>query len=96
MTMERAQKQELVQRALGLRHKIKVHESSKAPETHEDLASMTLTRWELEDELKAIEELLAESRTQNVARKRTQLEKSYLGLGAGAGAEARRPPEAKA
>lgn len=77
--MERMQKLELVQRSLALRHKLKVHESMKAPETHDEQSLMTLTRWELEDELKAIEELLAESRKENVARKRTQLEKTFFG-----------------
>lgn len=77
--MEKPRKLELVQRSLALRHKLKVHESMKAPETHDEHSLMMLTRWEIEDELKAIEELLAESRKENVARKRTQLEKAYFG-----------------
>jgi hypothetical protein len=68
--MDKIRKLELIQRSLGLRHKIKVHESMKAPDTHEDLAIMMLAKWELEDELRAIEELLAESRLKNVNLKR--------------------------
>ncbi|OFZ20395.1 MAG: hypothetical protein A2X94_05270 [Bdellovibrionales bacterium GWB1_55_8] len=68
--MDRVKKIELIQRSLGIRHKLKVHESMKAPETHEDLAVMLLAKWELEDELRAIEELLAENRQKNVAAKR--------------------------
>ena len=76
--MERFQKLELIKRSLGLRHKLKVHESMKAPETHEELALMLLSKWELEDELKAIEELIGESRTKNVSAKRTVVAKEYL------------------
>src|SRR5690349_803225 len=77
--MERFQKLELIQRSLAIRHKLKVHESMKAPETHEELALMLLTKWELEDELKAIEELLTEDRGANVAKKRTHIERNFLG-----------------
>jgi hypothetical protein len=70
MTMDKIRKLELIQRSLGIRHKIKVHESMKSPETHEDLSIMTLAKWELEDELRAIEELLAETRVQNVVVKK--------------------------
>jgi hypothetical protein len=76
--MERFQKLELIKRSLGLRHKLKVHESMKAPETHEDLALMLLSKWEFEDELKAIDDLILESRTKNVSYKRTMVEKEYL------------------
>jgi hypothetical protein len=76
--MERFQKLELIKRSLGLRHKLKVHESMKAPETHEDLALMLLSKWELEDELKAIDDLIVESRVKNVGYKRTMVEKEYL------------------
>jgi hypothetical protein len=68
--MDRVRKLELVQRSLGIRHKLKVHESMKAPDTHEDLAIMMLAKWELEDELRAIEEVMAEGRLRNVAVKR--------------------------
>jgi hypothetical protein len=76
--MERFQKLELIKRSLGLRHKLKVHESMKAPETHEELALMLLSKWELEDELKAVEELLTESRAKNVTQKRAVVTKEYL------------------
>ncbi len=68
--MDRVRKVELLQRSLGIRHKIKVHESMKNPDTHEDLAVYMLAKWELEDELRAIEELLSEARLKNVAAKR--------------------------
>lgn len=71
--MDKIRKLELLQRSLGIRHKLKVHESMKAPDTHEDLAIMTLAKWELEDELRAIEELLAETRLKNVALKRKSI-----------------------
>jgi hypothetical protein len=68
--MDRVRKLELIERSLGLRHKIKVHESMKPPENHEDLALMLLAKWEFEDELRAIEELLSESRQKNISAKR--------------------------
>jgi len=69
----KARKLELVQRQLGLRHKLRVHDSLKVPESHEDLAALTLARWELEDEHQAIEQLLAELRNANVTLKRESL-----------------------
>ena len=72
--MDRVRKLELVQRSLGIRHKLKVHESMKSPESHEELAISLLAKWELEDELRAIEELLAGSRLKNVAAKRKYIE----------------------
>lgn len=71
--MDRIRKLELVQRSLGIRHKIKVHESMKAPETHEELSVMMLAKWELEDELAAIEQMIAETRNENVAEKKRTL-----------------------
>jgi hypothetical protein len=68
--MDRVTKLEYIQRSLGIRHKLKVLESMKAAESHEELAMMLLSKWELEDELRAIEELLAEDRLKNVASKR--------------------------
>jgi len=73
--MDRVEKLALIERSLGLRHKLKVHESMKAPETHEDLAIALISKWELEDELRAIEEILASARQDNVAAKRSLLEK---------------------
>ena len=68
--MDRLKKIELIQRSLGLRHKLKVHETLDAPETHEDLAVMLHSKWELEDELRAIEEILTEDRIRNVSRRK--------------------------
>ncbi len=77
--MDRVKKIALIQRSLGLRHKMKVHESMKTPETHEELSISMLAKWELEDELRAIEEILAGDRAKNIASKRSQLEKEDLG-----------------
>jgi len=73
--MDKIRKLELIQRSLGLRHKLKVHESMEQPTTHEDLAIMLLTKWEYEDELSAIEGLIAEARASNVREKQKLLEK---------------------
>lgn len=78
--MDRIRKLELIQRLLGIRHKLKVHESIKAPDTHEELSLMLLTKWELEDELRAIEEALAEVREANVASKKFALLKNESSL----------------
>ncbi len=74
--MDKNRKLELIQRSLGIRHKLKVHESMKSPDTHEELSLMLLSKWELEDELKAIEDLIADARTTNVTRKKEFLTKN--------------------
>lgn len=71
--MERDRKLELVQRSLGIRHKLRVHETMKAPDSHEEMAAILLARWELEDELRAIEEVIGDLRSKNVSLKRTKL-----------------------
>ena len=76
--MTREEKTELVLRMLGLKHKIKVHDSMKSPETHEELSVSLLSRWELEDELKAIEILLEKDRHENVSLKQKQIHEDYL------------------
>lgn len=76
--MTREEKLELVQRMLGIRHKLKVHDSMKAPETHEELSVSLLARWELEDELKAIEAMIEDERTENIRAKQKQIEETYL------------------
>lgn len=81
--MEKAKKIELVQRSLGLKHKLKVHESMKQPDTHEDLALMLLAKWEYEDELKAIDEIMLDVRTANVSDKKKTLLKEYVNGSAG-------------
>ena len=73
--MDRSKKLALIQRSLGIRHKLKVYDSMKAPDTHEELSILLLARWELEDELRAIEEILADIRHGTVAQKRTDLER---------------------
>lgn len=77
--MDRVEKLELINRSLALRHKIKVHESIKGPDSHEELALMTLAKWELEDELRAIDSILLESRDGNMRAKRTLIERDWLG-----------------
>ena len=71
--MDKLRKLELIQRSLGIRHKLKVHESMKAPDNHEEVALMLISRWELEDELQAIEEILQESRRANIQGKKIAL-----------------------
>ena len=66
---------ELLLRQLGLKHKLKVHDSVKQPETHEDMAANQLARWELEDEIEAIDAILAESRRSRIEEKRKVVEK---------------------
>jgi hypothetical protein len=66
---------ELLLRQLGLKHKLKVHDSVKQPETHEDMAGNQLARWELEDEIHAIDAILADARRNKIAEKRKLVEK---------------------
>lgn len=76
--MEPDQKNKLltyVQRSLALKHKIKVHDSMPRADTHEEISVNNVSRWELEDELRAIEELIAESRLKNVLAKKTEISK---------------------
>ena len=73
--MDRQRKLELVLRSLALKHKLKVHDSIPHQDTHEELALNQLARWELEDELHAIEEILSEARLSAVAEKKAQIEK---------------------
>ncbi|MBC7385265.1 MAG: hypothetical protein H7301_03760 [Cryobacterium sp.] len=78
--MEKERKLELIQRSLGIRHKLKVHESMKLADSHEEVAVMMLAKWELEDELHAIEQLLAEVRHENVDFKVNQIAKENIPL----------------
>jgi HD-like signal output (HDOD) protein len=78
--MEKSRKLELIQRSLGIRHKLKVHESMKLPDSHEEIAVMMLAKWELEDELHAIEQILAEVRHGNVGDKRQLIQKQNAPL----------------
>lgn len=65
----------LIERSLALKHKIKVHDSLPRAETHEEIARNNVSRWELEDELHAIEQLIAEEREKNVASKKAEITK---------------------
>lgn len=76
-SLEKEDRVALIQRTLGLRHKLKVLESMKMPETHEDLAISLMAKWELEDELRAIEELLAEDRQSNISSTKAALLKTF-------------------
>ena len=78
--MEKERKLELIQRSLGIRHKLKVHDSMKLPDNHEEISVMMLSKWELEDELHAIEQILAEIRHDNVGVKRNHIEKENAPL----------------
>lgn len=78
--MEKVRKLELIQRSLGIRHKLKVHDSVKLADSHEEVAVMMLAKWELEDELHAIEQILAGVRHENVDEKRNWIEKQNLPL----------------
>jgi len=73
MTKELAR--DLLLRQLGLKHKLKVYDSVKQPETHDETASTLLARWELEDEISAIDQILAELRKSKVTAKKSQIEK---------------------
>lgn len=76
--MTREEKLALIQRMLGLKHKIKVHDSMAEPQTHDELSMSMLSRWELEDELKAIESLLELDRNENVQEKTKHIQQDYL------------------
>lgn len=76
--MTREEKLGLIERMLGLKHKLKVHDSMKAPDSHDELSMSLLSRWELEDELRAIELLLENERSGNVREKTKQLQEDYL------------------
>ena len=76
--MTREEKLELIERMLGLQHKLKVHDSVATSNSHEELAASHLARWELEDEISAIEKLLQGVRHDNVQVKLKQIEEDYL------------------
>lgn len=76
--MTRDEKLQLIERMLGLQHKLKVHDSVKNMNSHEEIAANNLARWELEDEINAIEKILQEERLENVKIKLKQIEEHYL------------------
>jgi len=71
--MNRDVKLALIERMLGLQHKIRVHDSVKGSSSHEELAISLLARWEFEDEISAIERILIETRKNNVLLKLKQI-----------------------
>lgn len=71
--MDKSHKLDLIQRSLALKHKLKVHDTLPPPDTHEQIAIHYWARWELEDELRAIEQLLEEARTQHVKELREEI-----------------------
>lgn len=73
--MEKSEKLELIQRSLALKHKLKVHDTLPPPDTHEQIAVHYWARWELEDELRAIEQIIDELRTEHVAEMRDEIMK---------------------
>ena len=77
--MDKVVKTSLIERSLAIRHKLRVHESVEKPQTHEDLAVFLLGKWELEDELNAIEELLAGVRRENVNANKKMIESGIIG-----------------
>lgn len=79
MKIERTTKVELIQRLLAIKHKLKVHESLDQPTTHEELSVYLLARWELEDELHAIEEILAMDRKEAVEKNKKLIEQGVIG-----------------
>ena len=76
--MTREEKLELVERMLGLQHKLKVHDSVKNLNSHEELAANHLARWELEDEISAIQNLIDNARVENIQVKLKQIKEDYL------------------
>lgn len=76
--MEKNEILALIERSLGLRHKLKVHESLEPPKTHEDLALMLMAKWEIEDEVKAIEDILQKIRDNRSSEKKKIIERDIL------------------
>lgn len=72
---ERQKLLDLIQRSLALKHKLKVHDSLPRAETHEEIALNSIARFELEDELHAIEQLIEDMRTKSVAAKKAEIAK---------------------
>lgn len=87
--MQKETKRDLLLRQLGLRHKLKVFDSVKQPETHDEIAANWLARWELEDEITAIDQLLADARRQAVDERRSQIARE---LGAGKAINKKKKP----
>ena len=69
---------ELLLRMFGIKHKLRVNDSIKPQDGHQEQSASLIARWELEDELKAIELILEETRRENVNEKTKYIQKEYL------------------
>lgn len=58
---------------LALKHKLRVHESIKTSDSHDEIAAAMLAKWEFEDELQAIEEVLSKFRQDTVSEIKNSL-----------------------
>ena len=74
--MEKSEKKELIMKVLRLRHKLRVLESIQIPDNHEDLAVWMASKWDLEDEIHAIEGVIQDVRTGEVTRIKEKLKKT--------------------
>ncbi len=81
--IDRSQKQQLIERQLGLKHKLKVNESGPTPQNHKEMASITVANWELEDEIDAIDEFLTQARALAREEKLRQLKLDYSSTSSG-------------
>lgn len=88
--MDRQKKLAMIRRSLGIKHKLRVYDSVALSGSHEEIAQLQVARWELEDELRALEEVLSQCREENVRtfaqrilsqKKSTSLDRADLPLG---------------
>ncbi len=63
--VDRTKKAQLMERILGLKHKLRVNESGPTPQNHKEMAALAVANWDLEDEITVIEDYLGRTRTQN-------------------------------
>jgi hypothetical protein len=74
---DRAKKQQLIERQLGLRHKLKVNEAGPTPQNHKEMASLAVANSELDDEIAAIDEFLGMVRSASRQEKLAALIKEH-------------------
>lgn len=74
LKIDKARKLLLIERILGLKHKLKVNDSGHSPQNHKEMAALTVANWELEDEIRAIEAYLSRCRDEAVKERIEQLE----------------------
>jgi hypothetical protein len=75
--LDRSQKQSLIEKQLGLKHKLKVNESGPTPQNHKEMAQIMVANWELEDEISAIDEYLTRDRQAARQERLKQLERDF-------------------